>query len=188
MTFNYRQTFEIAGLFAVVGVGCFILGQSGRATKPMYKRATHPAAPVYCEYVLVPPERSKRPSACFRELASLPVAPGGASDSRGGGVANSSDSLYPSAVYEVTAYCPCSICCGSWSDGITASGHVIKPGDKFCAADKSIPFGTMLDIPGYGVVPVLDRGGAIKGNRIDVYFDTHEAALQWGRKQLTVKG
>ncbi|MDD4888891.1 MAG: 3D domain-containing protein [Phycisphaerae bacterium] len=87
----------------------------------------------------------------------------------------------------VTAYCPCAKCCGAWSDGITASGEpVTANGGRFCAADKSIPFGTMLDIPGYGTVPVLDRGGAIKGDRIDVFFPSHQEALAWGVRWLDV--
>ena len=89
-------------------------------------------------------------------------------------------------IANVSAYCPCSLCCGKWADGITASGYVIQPGDKFVAAPPEYPFGTMLDIPGYGLVPVLDRGGAIEGKKIETYHDTHEAALQWGRKELTV--
>ena len=109
------------------------------------------------------------------------------SPGRGDGVAPSSDSPRPSVIYNVSAYCPCELCCGAFADGVTASGHVIQPGDKFVAADKSIPFGTMLDVPGYGLVPVLDRGGAIKGNKLDLYFDTHAEALQWGRKQLQVQ-
>ena len=87
----------------------------------------------------------------------------------------------------VTAYCPCRRCCGVFADGITASGKpVTTNGGKFCAADKSIPFGTMIEIPGYGTVPVLDRGGAIKGSAIDVFFPSHKAALQWGRRTLLV--
>ena len=86
----------------------------------------------------------------------------------------------------VSAYCPKKCCCEIYSDGITASGHIIQPGDKFVAAPPHIPFGTMIDIPGYGRVPVLDRGGAIRGNKLDVFFDDHEAALQWGRQHLTV--
>jgi len=90
----------------------------------------------------------------------------------------------------VTAYCPCAKCCGRWADGFTASGKpVTANGGKFCAADRSIPFGTMISIPGYNggkPVPVLDRGGAIKGNRIDVYYDSHSEALRWGRQTLTV--
>ncbi|RLF48212.1 MAG: peptidoglycan-binding protein, partial [Thermoplasmata archaeon] len=50
-----------------------------------------------------------------------------------------------------------------------------------------IPFGTMIEIPGYGTVPVLDRGGAIKGDRLDVFFPTEKQALQWGVKYLDVK-
>jgi 3D (Asp-Asp-Asp) domain-containing protein len=88
--------------------------------------------------------------------------------------------------FRVTAYCPCEICCGKYADGITASGHRIKPGDKFTAADKTIPFGTRLDIPGYGLVEVKDRGGKIKGDRLDVFFDTHQEALNWGVQYLDV--
>ena len=87
---------------------------------------------------------------------------------------------------EITAYCPCERCCGKWADGYTASGHKIQPGDKFAAAPKHIPFGTMLDIPSYGIVPVLDRGGAITVSKLDVFFPSHQEALDWGRKYLEV--
>lgn len=88
----------------------------------------------------------------------------------------------PGTVYKVTAYCPGACCCDEFADGITASGHVIQPGDRFVAADKRLAFGQMIVIPGYGRVPVLDRGGAIKGNRIDVFYPTHQEALEWGVK------
>ena len=87
----------------------------------------------------------------------------------------------------VTAYCPCEICCGEWSDGYTASGRpVAANGGRFCAAPPDIPFGTMIDIPGYGCVPVLDRGGAIQADRLDVFFATHARAVQWGVQYLIV--
>jgi 3D (Asp-Asp-Asp) domain-containing protein len=89
----------------------------------------------------------------------------------------------------VTAYCPCPKCCGNYSDGVTASGHKINPGDLFVAADKSYPFGTEMIIPGYknsDPVKVLDRGGVIQGTRLDVFFDTHQKALEWGVKYLDV--
>ena len=89
--------------------------------------------------------------------------------------------------FRVTAYCPCEKCCGRFADGITASGHVIKPGDRFVAAPKDMKFGTMVTIPGYGKVSVEDRGGAITDGRLDVYFDTHQEALEWGVKILEVK-
>ena len=113
---------------------------------------------------------------------------------------------------KVTAYCPCSKCCGMFADYITASGHTIKIdfGQKFVAADKRYPFGTLMFVPGYcnetpypgmpphgkniwiraigqvELVKVLDRGGAIKGNHIDVYFDSHQEALNWGVRYLDV--
>ncbi len=87
----------------------------------------------------------------------------------------------------MTAYCKNSCCTGEYADGITASGHVINDGDRFCAAPSSIPFGTEFYIDGYGIAEVLDRGGAIKGKRLDVYFDTHQEALNWGVKWIEVK-
>lgn len=90
----------------------------------------------------------------------------------------------------VTAYCPCPKCCGRYSDGITASGHVICPGDFFVAADRKYPFGTEMIVGGYKsgeAVKVLDRGGVIRGNRLDVFFDSHKEALKWGVRNLDVK-
>jgi 3D (Asp-Asp-Asp) domain-containing protein len=92
---------------------------------------------------------------------------------------------------EVTAYCPCTKCCGPNAQGITASGKLVTYNDgKFVAADTSVfPFGKSLSIPGYAgnqKVEVIDRGGAIKGNKLDLYFPTHAEALVWGRQQLDV--
>jgi 3D (Asp-Asp-Asp) domain-containing protein len=88
----------------------------------------------------------------------------------------------------VTAYCPCRKCCGPNARGITASGRpVTANGVRFVAADKMLPFGTIVAVPGYGTVPVLDRGGAIKGRRLDVFFPTHAEALVWGRQTLVVR-
>ncbi|HEY7116751.1 MAG TPA: 3D domain-containing protein [Tepidisphaeraceae bacterium] len=92
---------------------------------------------------------------------------------------------------EVTAYCPCQKCCGENAQGITASGHDVSYNrSRFVAADTDLlPFGTKLVIPGYhggATVEVIDRGGAIKGNKLDLFFPTHEEALQWGRQWLDV--
>lgn len=90
----------------------------------------------------------------------------------------------------VTAYCPCEKCCGEHSDGQTACLHKICYGDTFVAADEHYSFGTEMLVPGYNndqPVKVLDRGGAIRGDRIDVFFNSHEEALQWGVQYLDVK-
>ena len=96
---------------------------------------------------------------------------------------------WQSVQMKVTAYCPCSKCCGSSADGITASNHRIEAGDTFAAADRNYPFGTEMIIPGYNnnqPVKVLDRGSAIYGNHIDVFFPTHQQARQWGVKYIEV--
>jgi 3D (Asp-Asp-Asp) domain-containing protein len=107
----------------------------------------------------------------------------------------------------VTAYCSCKKCCGwkrtIWNCclfpvyssgpykgkrkkvGITADGTKAKKG--VIAADISkYPYGTEMYVPGYGWGVVHDRGKAIKGNHIDVFFDSHKKALEWGRKKLNV--
>lgn len=90
----------------------------------------------------------------------------------------------------VTGYCPCSKCCGEYADGITANGHKIRPGDTFVAADKRYSFGTEMVIEGYSngqTIKVLDRGGAIRGNKLDAFFHTHQEALEWGVRHIDVK-
>jgi 3D (Asp-Asp-Asp) domain-containing protein len=91
---------------------------------------------------------------------------------------------------EVTAYCPCTKCCGPEAQGVTASGKSVSyNGGRFVAADRKFAFGTKLSIPGYGdgrAVEVIDRGGAIKGERLDVFFPTHAEALRWGRQKVAV--
>lgn len=90
----------------------------------------------------------------------------------------------------VTGYCPCRKCCGKFSNGITASGHRIKRGDEFVAADRKYPFGTRVVVPGYNSskpVQVQDRGNAICGNRLDVFFTSHREARDWGIRFLPVQ-
>ncbi len=70
--------------------------------------------------------------------------------------------------------------------GLTASGTKAKVGT--IAADTSLyPFGTIVYVPGYGYGRVEDRGGAIKGQRMDLFFESHDDALQWGRQTKRVR-
>ena len=69
--------------------------------------------------------------------------------------------------------------CYAGDPAITASGRKTKPGITI-AASKKIPFGTLIYIPTLGWRTVEDRGGKIKGNRIDVCFTTREEAIAWG--------
>lgn len=88
-------------------------------------------------------------------------------------------------IYKVTAYCSCAKCCGRYASGYTSSGTKATAG-RTVAASSSLPYGTKLNINGKTYV-VEDRGGAIKGNRIDVYVNSHAEALAWGVKYLPVE-
>ena len=79
----------------------------------------------------------------------------------------------------LTGYCPCVICCGK-TNGITASG-ALATSNHTIAADRRYAFGTKMVIFGQ-VYTVEDRGGAINGNHIDIFFNTHEEALQFGKR------
>jgi 3D (Asp-Asp-Asp) domain-containing protein len=90
----------------------------------------------------------------------------------------------------VTAYCACPVCCGRLAAGRTANGHIIQQGERFVAADKKYPFGTEIIVPHYNgerPIRVLDRGGAIHGNRLDIFFSSHARAIKWGVKYLDVR-
>ncbi|RUQ28299.1 LysM peptidoglycan-binding domain-containing protein [Peribacillus cavernae] len=82
-----------------------------------------------------------------------------------------------------TAYCEgCS--------GVTATGVDLKanPDAKVIAVDPNvIPLGSKVYVEGYGYATAADTGGAIKGNKIDLYFQNKSDAINWGAKQVSVK-
>ena len=86
--------------------------------------------------------------------------------------------------FKLTAYCACSKCCGK-SDGITASGTKAKQGRTIAVDPKQIPYGTKVVINGHTYV-AEDCGGSIKQNRIDVFFDSHEEAWNFGEQYAEV--
>ena len=86
-------------------------------------------------------------------------------------------------IYKITAYCPCAKCCGK-TNGITAMGTHATAG-RTVAASSQFAFGTKLNINGH-TYTVEDRGGAINGNKIDIYVNSHAEALAWGVRYLPV--
>ena len=88
-------------------------------------------------------------------------------------------------IFKITAYCPCSKCCGKYASGYTSSGTKATAG-RTVAASSQFAFGTKLIINGKEYT-VEDRGGAITGNKIDIYMNTHAEALAWGVKYLPVQ-
>ena len=92
--------------------------------------------------------------------------------------------------WKVTAYCACEKCCGKWSDGIFASGKKVYIGG---VAVNWLPFGTKLMIDGKEYI-VEDRGAkSIFGSKVnpikavDIYFESHQEARQFGVKYLPVE-
>ncbi|WEG12742.1 ubiquitin-like domain-containing protein [Pullulanibacillus sp. KACC 23026] len=72
--------------------------------------------------------------------------------------------------------------------GHTASGVSLHSGAKVIAVDpRVIPLGTKVYVEGYGYAVAGDTGGAIKGNRIDIYFSSHSEAKNWGYRRVQVR-
>ena len=72
------------------------------------------------------------------------------------------------------------------NDGITASGLKVKE-NRTIACPKAFPFGLKIKIEGMGTYTCEDRGGAIKGNKIDIYMLTKKEAFKFGRQNLTAE-
>lgn len=89
-----------------------------------------------------------------------------------------------------TAYDNCPICTGKTKDhpafGITSSGVPATPDRTIAVDPQVIPIGTWVYIEGLGVYRAEDTGGAIRGNRIDIFMPTHEEALNFGIQELDV--
>lgn len=103
---------------------------------------------------------------------------------------------YTTMTVTATAYCPCQKCCGVYALNrpkdefgndivYNASGNICKPNHTISVDPSVIPYGTVVK---YGDITWVaeDCGGGVKGNHIDIYFATHEEALNWGRRTIDV--
>lgn len=90
--------------------------------------------------------------------------------------------------FTVTAYCGGECCCGVWADEncTTASGAKAVEGVTIAADTNILPFGTEIRLNG-DTYTVQDTGSAIRGSRLDLYFDSHEDALAFGVQKLNVE-
>lgn len=87
--------------------------------------------------------------------------------------------------FKITHYCPCPKCCGEWADGVTYTGTQATEGRTIAVDPDVIPLGSIVEIGGQEYI-AEDVGGAIQGNRIDVYMASHQAALEAGVKYAEV--
>ena len=81
-----------------------------------------------------------------------------------------------------TAYCDCYNCCGK-TDGITATGTKATAGRTIAVDPDLIPYGSKVIINGNTYI-AEDCGGAIQSNRVDIFFDSHSEALEWGVRKV----
>lgn len=87
-------------------------------------------------------------------------------------------------VFEVSAYCPCYLCSEGYGRE-TATGARATAGRTIAVDPNVIPYGTAVEINGHTYI-AEDCGGDIKGNRIDLFVDTHTETLEWGVRTLNV--
>lgn len=99
--------------------------------------------------------------------------------------------------FVLTAYCSCRICCGEYANNrpidenvrqivYGSTGERLTSGYSIAVDPNVIPYGSEVIIDGR-IYKAQDCGGAIKENRIDVYFDNHQEALNFGRQTKGVE-
>lgn len=108
---------------------------------------------------------------------------------------SSLDRLELIGTFTATAYCPCVKCCGIWSEDHpsrgedyvqkTRAGTIPEEGRTIAADWDVLPKGSEVVINGHPYI-VEDTGSAVKGNHVDIFFESHEAACEFGIQQIEV--
>ena len=157
--------------------------------------ASHASPAIVPESRIGDPE-SMPPAAAESDPAPAPVAlldPGTEVEALGGGRFRDRIGVFRSERALVTAYCPCTRCCGDLARGITSTGTTAwRPG---AAADpRRVEYGTRVYVPGYGLTVVDDTGGAMRRAHrrrdqfhLDMRMTYHYEARTWGRQYLYVR-
>lgn len=135
-------------------------------------------------------QKEKKQSDEINEAAEA----GTLSETEGGGVFTEASeeieemeasSLTSLGTFIITHYCPCSLCCGPWADGITSTGVTAVTNRTIAVDPNIIPYGSKVVINGQ-VYVAEDCGGAIKGKRIDIYVGSHLEGNNKGKYETEV--
>ncbi|MBT2581381.1 3D domain-containing protein [Planococcus sp. ISL-109] len=147
------------------------------AAQPAAKEAAPAPAPAAKPAAKAPAKEAPKSTPAAPTPASAPAAAAPAAASTQSG----KEMTVSATAY--TAYC---VGCS----GVTRTGIDLRsnPNQKVIAVDPSvIPLGSKVWVEGYGTAIAGDTGGAIKGNKIDVFIPTQGEALNWGRKNVKIK-
>jgi len=177
MRYRYARLPLIMALVALALSICALV--KAFAVSPAFEAEPLQIAEPAVEVIFTTPDPVPEPSVEFEPELMLPLA-------------EPSPEFISLGDFTLTAYCPCVRCCEIWSaehpsrigtDYVqrTASGALPQAGRTIAADTNVLPFGTVVYIDDHEYV-VEDRGGAIKGNAIDIFFDTHDEAKNFGRQ------
>lgn len=110
----------------------------------------------------------------------------GQSAEKSGQVEDKEEALRSLGMFEITAYCHCLLCSSSWNR-TTATGTTATAGRTIGVNPDIIPYGSRIMINGHEYI-AEDTGGAMRENPrvIDVFMESHEEALQFGRQNYEV--
>ena len=98
------------------------------------------------------------------------------------GTQTSGAGLRPLGVFKTTAYCPCSQCSEGWGRR-TSTGAIAASNHTIAVDPRVIPYGSRIMINGV-IYTAEDRGGGVKGNHIDIFFNTHGETRQYGTRNV----
>ena len=192
--------FIIACLFFLLGflMGAVVVEYDGAAverTIPATSRRSYPLSAT--EPAQEPAQEPEAVPVAYEPAQALQVA---TEEPVSAGIAFSWDTAVHDYIslgeYKLTSYCACEKCCGYWAtirpldeNGepivYTASGAVARQGVTVAADINVLPFGTVLLIGGEEFT-VQDVGGAVQGKHIDIYFEDHQAAREFGVRYETI--
>jgi 3D (Asp-Asp-Asp) domain-containing protein/LysM repeat protein len=149
---------------------------SGKMVEPAKAPVVSKAPEVSTKESNTPKSEETKVETASTSVASKPVVP----------VTTKAEETSKELTVKATAYtASCEGCSGTTATGLDLNAN---PGAKVIAVDPSvIPLGSKVLVEGYGEAIASDTGGAIKGNRIDVFIPSEEKALEWGRKEIKVK-